>query len=307
MNALLFPGQGSQVVGMGLEFYNNFSIVKKIFEEADEKLNFKISKIILEGPENDLKLTKNTQPSILIVSYAIFSVLKKEFNFNFDKTKYFAGHSLGEYSALVCSNSLKFDDALFLLFERGKSMQEAVPVGKGSMIAILGSKIDQIQQFISESKLKGICEIANDNSEGQTIVSGDVESINILQAFLKNNKKKFISLNVSAPFHCSLMSPAKEKMKDKINSVNFNKPIFDIVSNVTSKPENNPVNIKKLLIEQICSTVRWRESLINMAEQKVTDFIEIGPGKVLTGMAKRTLKDINCFSINSIDDMKKIT
>ena len=306
MNALLFPGQGSQVVGMGLEFYNNFSIVKKIFEEADEKLNFKISKIILEGPENDLKLTKNTQPSILIVSYAIFSVLKKEFNFNFDKTKYFAGHSLGEYSALVCSNSLKFDDALFLLFERGKSMQEAVPVGKGSMIAILGSKIDQIQQFISESKLKGICEIANDNAEGQTIVSGDVESINTLQAFLKNNKKKFISLNVSAPFHCSLMSPAKEKMKDKINSVNFNKPIFDIVSNVTSKPENNPVNIKKLLIEQICSTVRWRESLINMAEQKVTDFIEIGPGKVLTGMAKRTLKDINCFSINSIDDMKKI-
>ena len=307
MNALLFPGQGSQVVGMGLEFYNNFSIVKKIFEEADEKLNFKISKIILEGPENDLKLTKNTQPSILIVSYAIFSVLKKEFNFNFDKTKYFAGHSLGEYSALVCSNSLKFDDALFLLFERGKSMQEAVPVGKGSMIAILGSKIDQIQQFISESKLKGICEIANDNAEGQTIVSGDVESINTLQAFLKNNKKKFISLNVSAPFHCSLMSPAKEKMKDKINSVNFNKPIFDIVSNVTSKPENNPVNIKKLLIEQICSTVRWRESLINMAEQKVTNFIEIGPGKVLTGMAKRTLKDINCFSINSIDDMKKIT
>ena len=307
MNALLFPGQGSQVVGMGLEFYNNFSIVKKIFEEADEKLNFKISKIILEGPENDLKLTKNTQPSILIVSYAIFSVLKKEFNFNFDKTKYFAGHSLGEYSALVCSNSLKFDDALFLLFERGKSMQEAVPVGKGSMIAILGSKIDQIQQFISESKLKGICEIANDNAEGQTIVSGDVESINTLQAFLKNNKKKFISLNVSAPFHCSLMSPAKEKMKDKINSINFNKPIFDIVSNVTSKPENNPINIKKLLIEQICSTVRWRESLINMAEQKVTDFIEIGPGKVLTGMAKRTLKDINCFSINSIDDMKKIT
>jgi len=307
MNALLFPGQGSQVVGMGLEFYNNFSIVKKIFEEADEKLNFKISKIILEGPENDLKLTKNTQPSILIVSYAIFSVLKKEFNFNFDKTKYFAGHSLGEYSALVCSKSLKFDDALFLLFERGKSMQEAVPVGKGSMIAILGSKIDQIQQFISESKLKGICEIANDNAEGQTIVSGDVESINTLQAFLKNNKKKFISLNVSAPFHCSLMSPAKEKMKDKINSVNFNKPIFDIVSNVTSKPENNPVKIKKLLIEQICSTVRWRESLINMAEQKVTDFIEIGPGKVLTGMAKRTLKDINCFSINSIDDMKKIT
>jgi len=305
MKAILFPGQGSQIVGMGSEFYNNFEIVKKIFKEADDKLNYKISKIILEGPEDKLKLTQNTQPAILIVSYAIFSVLKKEYNFDFQSTKFFAGHSLGEYSALVCSESLEFNDALFLLFERGKSMQEAVPVGKGSMIAVLGSKIDELNNLIKEAKIKGVCEVANDNAEGQTIISGDIESVNLLQTVLKENKRKFIPLNVSAPFHCSLMGPAATKMKDKINSVHFKKPIFDVVCNVTSKPENNPEDIKKLLVEQICSTVRWRESIINMSKENVTNFIEIGPGKVLSGMVKRTVKNINCFSINSIDDMKK--
>ena len=305
MNAILFPGQGSQIVGMGSDFYNNFEIVKKIFEEADDKLNYKISKIILEGPEDKLKLTENTQPAILTVSYAIFSVLKKEHNFDFKSTKFFAGHSLGEYSALVCSGSLEFNDALFLLFERGKAMQEAVPVGKGSMIAVLGSKIDELNNLIKDVQIKGVCEIANDNAEGQTIISGDIESINSLQIVLKANKRKFIPLNVSAPFHCSLMSPAATKMKEKINSVNFKKPTFDIVCNVTSKPENNPEDIKKLLVEQICSTVRWRESIINMSKENVNNFIEIGPGKVLSGMVKRTVKNINCFSINSIDDMKK--
>ena len=305
MKAILFPGQGSQIVGMGSEFYNNFEIVKQIFKEADDKLNYKISKIILEGPEDKLKLTQNTQPAILTVSYGIFSVLKKEYNFDFKSTKFFAGHSLGEYSALVCADSLEFNDALFLLFERGKSMQEAVPVGKGSMIAVLGSKIDELNDLIKEIKIKGVCEIANDNAEGQTIVSGDIESINSLKDILKKNKKKFIPLNVSAPFHCSLMSSAAVKMKDKIDSVNFKKPIFDVVCNVTSKPENNPEDIKKLLVEQICSTVRWRESIINMYKEDINNFIEIGPGKVLSGMIKRTVKNINCFSINSIDDMKK--
>ena len=303
MNAILFPGQGSQVVGMGSEFYNNFDIVKKIFQEADDKLNYKISKIILEGPDDELKLTKNTQPAILTVSYSIFSVLKKEFDFNY--TKFFAGHSLGEYSALVCSESLDFNDALYLLYERGKSMQEAVPVGKGSMIAVLGSKINELNDFIKAVKTEGVCEIANDNAEGQTIISGDIESVNLLQNILKENKIKFIPLNVSAPFHCSLMSPAADKMKDKINSVDFKKPIFDIVCNVTSKPENKPEDIKRLLIEQICSTVRWRESIINISNGNVNNFIEIGPGKVLSGMVKRTVKNINCFSINSINDMKK--
>ena len=305
MKAILFPGQGSQIVGMGSEFYNNFKDVKEIFEKADDKLNYKISKIILEGPEDQLKLTQNTQPAILTVSYAIFYVLKKEFNFDLKSTKFFAGHSLGEYSALVCAGSLEFNDALFLLFERGKSMQEAVPVGKGSMIAVLGSKIEELNNLIKEVKIKGVCEIANDNAEGQTIISGDIKSINLLQNILKENKKKYIPLNVSAPFHCSLMKPAATKMKEKINSVDFKKPIIDVVCNVTSKPENNPENIKRLLIEQICSTVRWRESIINMSKANVNNFVEIGPGKVLSGMVKRTVKNINCFSINSINDMKK--
>ncbi len=305
MNAILFPGQGSQVVGMGSEFFNNFDIVKKIFQEADEKLNYKISKIILEGPQDQLSLTQNTQPAILTVSYAIFSILKKEFNFDFNSTKFFAGHSLGEYSALVCSDSLNFQDALYLLFERGKSMQEAVPNGKGKMIAVLGLNIDQLSDFIKKIKTKGVCEIANDNANGQTIVSGNIEGIDNLEKTLKENKIKFIPLNVSAPFHCSLMKPAATKMEGKIKSINFKKPNFDIICNVNSKPENNPEKLKELLVDQIFSTVRWRESLIRMSNEKVSNFIEIGPGKVLSGMVKRTIKDINCFSINSINDMKK--
>ena len=306
MNAILFPGQGSQIVGMGSEFYSNFPIVKKIFEEADDRLGYKISEIILEGPEEQLKLTQNTQPAILTVSYAIFSVLKKEFNYNFKYTKFFAGHSLGEYSALVCAESLSFNDALFLVFERGKAMQSAVPLGQGSMIAALGLSIEEINNFIAEANSKGICEIANDNAAGQIIISGNNNGIDSLKLILKKNNKKFIPLNVSAPFHCSLMKQAAKIMEGKINSINFKKPKFDIVSNVTSRLENNPKNIKKLLIEQIYSTVRWRESVINMSKEKVTNFIEIGPGKVLTGMVKRTVKDIKSFSINSIDDIKKV-
>ena len=306
MKAILFPGQGSQIVGMGLEFYNNFSIVKKIFDEADENLNFKISNIILNGPENELQLTKNTQPAILTVSYSIFSVLINEFNFDFKDTGFFAGHSLGEYSALVCAGSLKFNDALYLLHERGKSMQQAVPVGKGKMIAVLGLKISEINELIKQIGSSGVCEIANDNAEGQTIVSGDSESIDSLQLLLKENKKKFIPLKVSAPFHCSLMKPAADYMQEKINSVKFEKPNFSLVCNVTSRPQSDPAKIKKLLIEQIFSTVRWRESIIYMSKEKVTDFIEIGPGKVLSGMVKRTVNNINSFSLNSIDDIKKL-
>jgi [acyl-carrier-protein] S-malonyltransferase len=307
MKAILFPGQGSQIVGMGSEFYNNFSSVKKLFEEADETLGFKISKVILEGPENDLKLTRNTQPSILLVSYSIFTILKTEFNFDFEKIKYFAGHSLGEYSALLCANSLSFQDSLYLLFERGKSMQEAVPVGKGSMLAIFATGIDEINNYILEIKLKGVCEIANDNAQGQIIVSGDVEPIEELKKILKQNKKKCILLPVSAPFHCSLMSPAAKKMKEKINTVNFKKPDFEIIANVTASTVNNPDSIKELLVKQICSKVRWRESIIFMGENKINDFIEIGPGKILTGLVKRILPNSNSFSVNSINDIKNLT
>ena len=307
MNALLFPGQGSQIVGMGSEFYENFDIVKTIFKEADEKLNYSISKIILEGPENELQLPQNTQPAILTVSYSIFKVLKEEFGFEFKNFTYFAGHSLGEYSALVCAKSLSFNDAVYLLNERGKAMQEAVPVGKGSMLAVLGIKAEELNNMIKNINLKeGVCEIANDNANGQIIISGDKDSVQSFQNLLKEKKIKTIPLKVSAPFHCSLMKPAAEIMKNKINKVKFNDPIFEIINNVTASVEKNSNTIKDLLINQIYSTVRWRESLINMEVAGVKNFIEVGPGKALIGMVKRTIKNSNCFSINSIADIKNI-
>ena len=306
MKAILFPGQGSQIVGMGTEFFNNFSAVKKLYAEADEILKFKISKIILDGPDADLKLTQNTQPSILLVSYSIFTVLKNEFNFSLDKIKYFAGHSLGEYSSLLCANALSFQDSLHLLFERGKSMQDAVPVGKGGMLAILGASSVDIYNYILQLKSKGVCEIANDNADGQIIVSGNMEAIEELKNILKKDKKKCILLPVSAPFHCSLMNPAAIKMKEKIDGVNFKKPDFEIISNVTALPVTHPEDIKKFLVQQIYSKVRWRESIVFMGEKKVQNFIEIGPGKVLTGLVKRIIPNSNSFSINTIDDIKSM-
>ena len=308
MGALLFPGQGSQIVGMGSEFFNNFEKVKKIFNEADEKLNFHISKLILNGPEEKLQLTQNTQPAILTVSYSIFRIMVDEFDFDLKQIKFFAGHSLGEYSALVCAESLNFLDALYLLNERGKAMQEAVPLGKGAMIAVLGIKIDEVKNLIQKSQIdrSGVCEIANDNAEGQVIISGDSDNIKKFQIFLKEKKIKSIPLKVSAPFHCSLMKPAAERMSEKINNTNFIDPKFNIVSNVKALPENDAKNIKSLLIDQIFNTVKWRESIINISKNGVSNFVEIGPGKVLTGMVKRTLSNAKSFSINSIADIKNL-
>ena len=307
MSALLFPGQGSQTVGMCKEFYDNFNIVKKVFKEADEKLNFSISKMILEGPEDELKLTKNTQPAILTVSYSIFKVLKEEFNFDLDSINFFAGHSLGEYSALVCSGSITFTDALYLLYERGKAMQEAVPVGEGKMLAVLNIEINDLTDLIKFNKNKnGICEIANDNAIGQIIISGDTETIDFFQQILREKKIKSIPLKVSAPFHCSLMNKAADVMKEKIEKINFSKPSIEIISNVTAVTENDVNKIKHLLIDQIFSTVKWRETIIYMSKNDVKNFIEIGPGKVLTGMVKRTIKEVNTFSINSIADIKNL-
>ena len=307
MKAILFPGQGSQIVGMGSEFYNNFDKVKDIFKEADEKLKFKISDLILKGPETSLRLTENTQPAILTVSYAIYQILIKEFNFDIKNIKYFAGHSLGEYSALLCAESLKFTDALFLLHERGKAMQKAVPVGQGLMLAILGLNMNEIKNYISKVKIEKVCEVANDNADGQVIVSGDKISIESLQNTLKKDKKKSIILPVSAPFHCSLMKNAAEQMKDKIFSIKFNQPKKEIISNVTALPETDQENIKKLLVEQIYSKVRWRETILYMENNGINEFIEIGPGKVLSGLVKRITKNRVSLSINSIEDIKNIS
>ena len=307
MKTLIFPGQGSQSVGMGQDLYKTFDLVKKIFKEADEKLNYTISKIILEGPDSDLKLTKNTQPAILTVSYSIFKLITEEFNIQIKDIKYFAGHSLGEYSALVSSNSLSFSDAVYLLHERGKSMQDAVPEGKGSMLAVMGSKIEDLEEYIEGmGKDKGVCEIANDNSDSQVILSGDKTAIDEISKILKSNKKKSIFLPVSAPFHCSLMNPAAKIMEDKINQTNFKNPLVDLVSNVTAEPVRDSEKIKSLLVRQIFSKVRWRESVLFMIKNGVNEFIEIGPGKVLSGLVKRISDKVLSKSINTIEDIKSL-
>ena len=307
MKTLIFPGQGSQSVGMGQDLHKTFDLVKKIFKEADEKLNYSISKIILEGPDSELKLTKNTQPAILTVSYSIFKLITEEFNIQIKDIKYFAGHSLGEYSALVSSNSLSFSDAVYLLHERGKSMQDAVPEGKGSMLAVMGWKIEDLEEYIEGmGKDKGVCEIANDNSDSQVFLSGDKTAIDEISKILKSNKKKSIFLPVSAPFHCSLMNPAAKIMKEKINQTNFKNPLVDLVSNVTAEPVRDSEKIKSLLVRQIFSKVRWRESVLFMIKKGVNQFVEIGPGKVLSGLIKRIDKNVKVSAINTEEDIKLI-
>ena len=304
MRAVLFPGQGSQYVGMGSDFYKKFDSTKFLFEIVDKTLGFSLSNIIFNGPEAELKLTQNTQPAIMTVGVCIFNVLNKEFGLNLNNAKFFAGHSLGEYTALVCGGSLSIERAAYLLHERGKSMQDAVHPGQGSMLAILGMSVDEVEKEINLLPKGETCEIANDNSNSQVVVSGKKTAIEILSENLKKKRKKGILLPVSAPFHCSLMKKAAENMKDKIENTNFLKPKPNIISNVTAKEEMDVNRIKPLLIDQITSRVRWRESVDYMIKQGVKDFLEIGPGKVLSGLVRKINKDVNVSNINSIEDIK---
>jgi len=303
MLAILFPGQGSQYVGMGSDFYHKFDLVKKIFKNVDNSLGFSLSKLILNGPSEDLKLTENTQPAIMTIGVSIFHVLNKEFGFNLNSAKFFAGHSLGEYTALVCSDALTIENAAYLLQARGKFMQEAVPSGEGSMLAVLGMRLDEVEKEISMLSKENICEIANDNSNSQVVVSGKRKNIELFSASLKKKKKKAIILPVSAPFHSSLMKTAAEKMKDKINNTEFAIPKPNIISNVTAKAENDINKIKPLLVDQITSRVRWRESIEYMIKQGVTNFLEIGPGKVLSSLVKKIDTNSKISNINSIEDI----
>ena len=306
MNTIIFPGQGSQKAGMASEFYSNFKMVKDIFGRGDEALKFSLSKIILNGSDEDLKKTEITQPAILITSFAIFSVLKKEFNYDLSKTKYIAGHSLGEYSALVASDSLSLEDGLKLVHERGKLMQAAVPQGEGAMLAVMGLDINELDSLIKKFDKKGVCEIANDNSPGQIILSGDKQTLVAFSNYLKVEKKRSIFLPVSAPFHCTLMKPAAERMKLFLEKTNFKNPNIQLISNVTALPVEKDSNIKDLLYKQIFSQVRWRESVNFMINNNINDFIEIGPGKVLSGLVKRTNDKVLARSITKIDDIKNL-
>ena len=304
MFSVIFPGQGSQIVGMGKEFYDKFNIVKELFKQADDTLNFSISKLILDGPKEELNLTVNTQPAIFLISYSIFNVAKKEFKLDLNKAKYFAGHSLGEYSALSCAGYLDFSDTLKILRIRGDAMQNSVPKGQGGMVAVLGSTVNVIEKILRQHRENLKVQIANDNSEGQIVLSGKTEDLENLIQILNDNSIKNIKLPVSAPFHCDLMNNATKIMTKELNKLNFKNGQNKLISNVTANEIKDPDDLKNLLIKQIENRVRWRESVINMIENDVSHFIEIGPGKVLSGLVKRINRNVKIDTINSQSDIE---
>ena len=306
MFSVIFPGQGSQMVGMGKDVYEKFDIVKNLFKQADDALNFSMSKLILEGPKEKLDLTINTQPAIFLISYSIFSIVKKEFNLDLNKAKYFAGHSLGEYSALSCAGYLDFLETLKILRIRGQAMQNSVPKGQGGMVVVLGSKIDVIEKILTDNKKIFNVQIANDNSEGQMVLSGKTKDLEQLIQILKENSIKNIKLPVSAPFHCDLMSNATKIMADELNKLNFKNGQNKLISNVTANEIKDSEELRSLLIKQIENRVRWRESVINMIKNDVNHFIEIGPGKILSGLVKRINRDVKIDSINTQSDIESI-
>ena len=306
MFSVIFPGQGSQLVGMGKDFFDKFDLVKKLFKEADDALEINLSKIIFEGPKDNLDLTINTQPAIFLISYSIFKIVTEEFNIDLKKAKYFAGHSLGEYSALSSAGYLSFSETIKLLRTRGDAMQNAVPKGEGGMLAVLGSTVEVIEKIILENKDNITVEIANDNSVGQIVLSGKNNDLEKLIEILKSNNIKNIKLPVSAPFHCKLMNNATQIMKEEIEKKNFQDSKKILISNVTANEILNKEELKRLLIEQIEKRVRWRESVINMINHGVSHFIEIGPGKVLSGLVKRINKNVKIDTINNESDIKQL-
>jgi len=306
MFSVIFPGQGSQIIGMGKEFFEKFDLVKKLFKDADEVLECSLSKIILEGPKEELDLTLNTQPAIFLVSYSIYKVVTEEFNIDLNKAKYFAGHSLGEYSALSTAGYLNFSDTIRLLRLRGDAMQNSVPKGEGGMVAVLGSTVEIIEEILKINESNFFAQIANDNSDGQIVISGKNDDLIKCIEILKLKKIKNIKLPVSAPFHCSLMKKATEIMKKELDNVKFIDANKTLISNVTAEEISNKDILKKLLIDQIENRVRWRESVINMINNGVNHFVEIGPGKVLSGLVKRINKDVNIDTINTESDIKEL-
>lgn len=315
MRAFVFPGQGSQSVGMGKDLYDQFSESRDVFEEIDGALGQKLSALIFDGPEGDLNLTENTQPALMATSMAVISVLTKHAGVSLqDHCSYMAGHSLGEYSALTAAGTFSLADTARLLKTRGLAMQEAVPVGEGAMAAILGMDLEVVQDVAKKAAAQGVsdglalvCQAANDNSVGQVVVSGHVHAVESAVALAQEQgAKKAVMLQVSAPFHCSLMAPAAQKMSAALAETQMQEPCVPIVSNVSAKAESEPATIRQLLVDQVTDMVRWRESILWMKAQGVTEIIELGAGKVLSGLIRRIDRDIKTSSIGSAEDVKSL-
>ncbi len=298
--AFIFPGQGSQKVGMGKDFYDNFPVAKAVFDEVDEAIGKPLSKIIFEGPQEELNLTENTQPAIMATSIAIWRVLSKDLGIE-HFCSLVAGHSLGEYSALCASGALSLADTAKLLKIRGAAMQQAVPVGVGSMAAILGLDYNTVATIASQAG----CQAANDNADGQVVVSGLKEAVaRACELAKEKGAKRAVELPVSAPFHCCLMQPAAEKMREALANVTINTPKVPVVANVTAFQTTSPDEIRNLLVEQVTGTVRWRESVQYMKSQGILNLVEIGYGRILTGLTKRIEESLSSSCIQAVEDIK---
>ena len=307
-NLLIFPGQGSQFVGMGKAFSENFTQARDVFEEVNESLSQSLTKIMWDGDIEDLTKTENAQPAIMSVSIAIFRVLESEIGIDFGKIGYCAGHSLGEYSALVASKALDLETAAKLLKTRGISMQKSVPIGQGAMAALIGSSIEQAERLakkISDQKIDLVCDVANDNAPGQVVLSGHADAIEAaINLSVDYGAKKAMRLPVSAPFHCSLMRPAADKMKDALSNSNIIDPIAPVIANVTAKPEVQAEKITDLLVRQVTGRVRWTETIKYAKKNGIEKVYEIGAGKVLAGLTKRIDSSIESLPIEAPDGIE---
>ncbi|MEE8098480.1 MAG: ACP S-malonyltransferase [Hyphomicrobium sp.] len=299
--AFVFPGQGSQDVGMGRELAEAYGAAREVFEEVDAVLSQNLSQIMWEGPKETLTLTENAQPALLAVSMAVMRVLEQEKGFSLKgKVKFVAGHSLGEYSALAAAGAFSLADAVRLLKLRGQAMQAAVPVGKGAMSALLGVGIDVARKVAQAAAQGDVCQIANDNEPLQVVLSGDKSALDrVLEVGKQFGVRRTVPLPVSAPFHCALMQPAADAMAEALASIDVQVPIVPVVANVIAEPVTDPAEIKMRLVEQVTGTVRWRECVTYMTANGVTDIYEVGVGKVLAGLVKRTEKTLNAISIGT--------
>ena len=305
--AFVFPGQGSQAVGMGADLAAAFETARDVFQEVDEALKQNLSKLMREGPESELVLTENAQPALMAVSLAVAATLKTEFGVPVARAAFVAGHSLGEYSALAAAGALTLADAARLLKLRGQAMQRAVPVGEGAMASLIGPKTDlALAEAAAEAgSAVGVCVVANDNNAGNIVISGDKAAVDLAIEKAKALGARAIPLNVSAPFHCPLMAPAAEEMERALTLASIAPPSPPVVANVTARPTADPEAIRRLLVEQVTGRVRWRESMEWLAgEAGVTVFAEVGSGKVLTGIVKRVAPDAAAFALNAPADLE---
>ncbi|MGC0372323.1 MAG: hypothetical protein DGJ47_001035 [Rickettsiaceae bacterium] len=302
--AFIFPGQGSQSIGMGKDFFDSENVAKEVFEEVDSHLKRPLSKIIFHGSNQELADTANTQPAIMATSVAILKTILHKTNKNISELcSVVAGHSLGEYSALYANKYMSLEQAAKLLEVRSKAMKESCPNGVGAMAACIGIEPHELQAIIAGSITEGICQIANDNTDGQIVISGHTKNIDLIISKLKEQRKKAIKLNVSAAFHCDLMQNAEQKMILALEKETFNIPKIDIISNYTAQQENSIDKIRNNLQQQICGSVKWRETMNLMAKIGITELVEIGPGKVLGNLAKKSKCDFTIHSISNISQM----